>query len=80
MGPSKWWVGILEVCVVARARNEFWEFHRIIEMVQSGPGIARIEMHIIIVPRRPDQPAHDDGPAADLDRELEEFKKRHGQG
>jgi hypothetical protein len=64
---------------MVRGPNAFREVHRIIETMQNGPGIARIEIHITIVPGTPDRPACDNGAADDLDRELEEFQARHGQ-
>jgi hypothetical protein len=63
---------------VAR-RNAFQETYRIFEMLQKGPGISRVEIHITIVPGSPDQPARCKGEAADLDQELAEFEARHGQ-
>jgi hypothetical protein len=70
-----------EVCVVARQHNVFRQAQRIIETMQNGPGIARVEidMRITIIPGTPEQPAGDNGTAHDLDRELEEFRTRHGQ-
>lgn len=65
---------------MARPRNVFREAHRIFETIQNGPGVARIDIHITIVPGSPDQPARDNGMTDDLDRELEEFNARHGQG
>jgi hypothetical protein len=60
-------------------RNPFREAHRLIETIQNGPGIARIDIHITIVPSMPDQPAPANGSADDLDRELKEFQARHGE-
>jgi hypothetical protein len=65
---------------MSRPRNLFRQAQRFVEKMQSGPGIARIDIHITIVPGTPDQPARDNGAADDLDRELAEFQARHGQG
>jgi hypothetical protein len=66
---------------VARLHNVFRQAQRIIETMQNGPGIARVEidMRITIIPGTPEQPARDNGAADDLDRELAEFQARHGQ-
>ncbi len=64
---------------MARPRNVFREAHRIYEMIQNGPGVARIEIHITIIPGTSDQAARDDGAVNDLDQELQEFQARHGQ-
>jgi len=64
---------------VARRRNAVQEAYRIFETLQKGPGIARVEIHITIVPGSPEHPTSREGESADLDQELAEFNARHGQ-
>jgi hypothetical protein len=66
----------LEVCVVARPRNELREVHRIIETMQNGPGIARIEIHITIVPGKTDEASGSES----VTTPLEEWRKKKGRG